>query len=89
MAAADKARAVAHYAALAAEAEALAASRRANPAGMSPATLDECNALNAHNERVAKRAEAAVWLATALAIGGPFAWWLVEWAACGAARLGC
>lgn len=85
----DKARAVAHYRALAVEAEALAASRRANPGRTVHATADDCAALNAANERVAQRVEAAIKLITALAIGCPLAWWLLEWAACGASRLGC
>lgn len=78
-----KARAVAHYTALAAEADALAASRRANPGRATNPTVDDCAALNAANERVAQRAEAAVWLVLALVIGVPMGWWLAEWASCG------
>lgn len=88
----DKARAVAHYSALAAEAEALAASRRANPgraAQNTHPTADDCAAVNAANDRTAKLVEAAIWLTLALAIGGPLAWWLLEWAACGSNRMGC
>lgn len=85
----DKARAVAHYSALAAEAEALATSRRAPTGRVQHPSLDECNALNASNERTAQRAEAAVKIILALAIGCPLAWWLLEWAACGSNRMGC
>lgn len=68
-----KARAVAHYTALAAEASRLQARR----------TLDDCAAINAAAaERTARRAEAAVKLITALAIGCPMAWLLVEWLSC-------
>jgi hypothetical protein len=46
-------------------------------------TWDDCAAINMANERTARRAEAAVWLVTALAIGVPLGWWLVEWTTCG------
>lgn len=52
-------------------------------------SLDDCHAINAANERLAQRAEAAVWLLLALCIGCPLAWWLVEWAACGSNRVAC
>lgn len=52
-------------------------------------TLDDCHAINAMSERTARRCEAAIKLITALAIGCPLAWWLLEWAACGHNRMGC
>jgi hypothetical protein len=49
----------------------------------------DCHAINAANERLAKRVEAGVWLLVALCIGCPLAWWLLEWAACGHNRMAC
>lgn len=74
-ASATKSRAVQHYQALAAEAARLP---RANPRP----DLDDCAAINAAAERTARRAEAAIKLITALAIGVPMAWWIVEWLTC-------
>lgn len=68
---ADKTRAVRHYEAMAAEA-----------ALLHRHDVDACAAINAANDRTARRAEAAIKLVTALAIGVPMAWWVVEWLTC-------